>query len=101
MSVIVVVRFSVSDVAKAIEGLRAHGALLEEMTKANKNAGNLGHRVAAGDGELVVVDEWETVEQFEGFYADNANVEHITSELGVTGPPEISVFASVDVPGTF
>ncbi len=49
MSVIVLVRFSVADVAKAIEGLGAHAALLEEITKANKSSGNLGHRVAAGD----------------------------------------------------
>jgi hypothetical protein len=101
VSAIVIVRFPVSDVAKAIDGLRAHAALLEEMTKANKNAGNLGHRVATGDGELVVVDEWETVEQFQGFYANNANIEHITAELGVTGPPAILVLSSVDVPGTF
>ena len=101
MSAIVIVRFPVSDVAKAIDGLRVHAALLEEMTKANKTAGNLGHRVCAGDGELVIVDEWETVEQFQGFYANNANVERITSELGVTGPPAILVVTSVDVPGTF
>jgi hypothetical protein len=47
------------------------------------------------------VDEWETVEQFQGFYADNANVEHISAELGVIGPPAILVLASVDAPGTF
>jgi len=47
------------------------------------------------------VIQWETVEQFQGFYAENANIEHITSELGVTGPPAVSVLASVDVPGTF
>jgi hypothetical protein len=101
VSVIVIVHFPVSDVAKAVDGLRAHAALLEEMTKANKNAGNLGHRVAAGDGELVIVDEWETAEQFQGFYAENANVEHISSELGVTGPPTTLVLTSVDVPGSF
>jgi hypothetical protein len=101
VSVIVIVRFPVSDVAKAVDGLRAQATLLEEMTKANKKGGNLGHRVGAGDGELVIVDEWETVEQFQGFYADNANVEHISAELGVIGSPAILVLASVDAPGTF
>jgi len=101
MSVTVIVHFPVSDVAKAIEGLQGHGALLEEMTAANKNSGNLGHQVFAGDGELVIIDEWETVEQFQGFYAGNANVEQISSSLGVTGPPAVTVLASADVPGTF
>jgi hypothetical protein len=101
MSVTVVAHFPVSDVAKAIEGLQGHASLLEEMTAANKNSGSLGHRVFAGDGELVIIDEWGTVEQFQSFIADNANVGQISSSLGVMGPPALSVLSSVDVPGSF
>ena len=101
MSVTVIIRFPVSDVAKAVEGMRAHASLLEKITESNKNSGNVHHRVLTGDGELVVLDEWETAEQFQSFFEGSSDVQQVISELGVAGPPTVSVFSSVDVPGTF
>jgi hypothetical protein len=65
MSVTVIAQFPVADVAKAIEGLKANAALLEEITEDTKGAGILHHRFVAGAAELVVIDEWETAEQFQ------------------------------------
>jgi len=101
MSVIVVGRFSVPDVAKAIESLTANAALLAEITEDAKRLGGLHHRFLAGDGEIIVEDEWGTAEQFESFFAGNAKVERITTAAGVQGPPAISVYSPVDAPGTF
>jgi hypothetical protein len=91
----------VSDVAEAVDALRARVARLEEMTESNNKAGNLAHRVASGDGEIVIVDEWETVKQFQSLYAESADVEHLSAELGVVGLPVILVLSSVEAPGTF
>jgi hypothetical protein len=101
MSVIVVARFSVPDVAKAIESFTANAALLDEITEDAKRLGGLHHRFLAGDGEIIVEDEWGTAEQFESFFAGNAKVERITTAAGVQGPPAISVYSPVDAPGTF
>ena len=102
MSVVVIARFPVSHFAKAIEGLKAQTALLVKISEDNKRSGGLHHRVAAGDGELIVLDEWATAEQFQSFFEGNADIEQITAALGVTGPPTVSVCAPVDdVPGTF
>lgn len=101
MSVTIVVHFHVADADAAVKGLREHAALLEEMTVANKKAGNVRHRVFKGEGELVIIDEWETVAQFEAFFAGNADVEKISAALGVTGPPIVSIVERADVPGTF
>lgn len=101
MSVVVIVRFQVPDVAKAMEVLSSHAALLEEVTVDAKSKGAIHHRFLAGDGELVVVDEWGAAEQFQGFFAGNASVEQITIAAGVTGPAEVMVFSPVDAPGTF
>jgi hypothetical protein len=102
MSVTVVAQFPVADVPKAIEGLRENAALLEEITEDTRGLGILHHTFVAGEGELVVIDEWEKAEQFQGFFEGNAKVEKVTEAIGVTGPPTISVYNSIDgVPGAF
>jgi heme-degrading monooxygenase HmoA len=101
MSVTVTIRIPVSDVAKAIEGLHGHATLLEEVSASTRGKGALHHRFVAGDGELMVIDEWETAEQFKSFFEGNPQVAEVMTEVGMTGPPTVSVFASVDGPGHF
>jgi hypothetical protein len=99
MSVTAIVHFPVADVAKAIEGLQANAALLEEITEDTKGAGIIHHRFVAGTAELVVIDEWESAEQFQGFFEGNPKVERVTSVIGVTGPPTVTVYNSFEAPG--
>src|ERR1035441_4483383 len=100
MSVVVTIHFPVSDVAKAIEGLHDNAEFLEEITAATKGAGVIHHRFVSGDGELLVIDEWETAEQFQSFFDGNPKVAEVMASIGMTGAPEISVFGSIDVAGT-
>jgi hypothetical protein len=100
MSVVVTVRFPVSDVAKAIQGLHDNAEFLEEITASTKNAGNIHHRFVSGDGELLVIDEWETADQFQSFFDGNPKVAEVMASIGMTGAPEISVYGSVDAAGT-
>jgi heme-degrading monooxygenase HmoA len=61
--------------------------VIEKMDLGGKSApGGLFHWSAQGDGELVVVDVWETPEQFQAF-ADE-KIGPITAEVGVN-PPQI------------
>jgi hypothetical protein len=100
MSVTVTIHFPVSDVAKAIEGLHSNAKFLEEITESTRGAGMLHHRFVSGDGELMVIDEWETAEQFQSFFDGNPKVAEVMASIGMTGPPEITVFGSIDAPGT-
>jgi hypothetical protein len=79
MSVTAIIHFPVSDVAKAVEGLRGQAALLEEITENTKGAGIRHHRFVAGEGELVVIDQWESAEQFHQFFQDNVKVGQVTT----------------------
>lgn len=100
MSVVVTIHFPVSDVATAIQGLHDNAEFLEEITASTMDAGILHHRFVAGEGELVVIDEWESAEQFQKFFDGNPKVAQVMSSIGMTGAPEISVFGSIDAPGT-
>jgi hypothetical protein len=52
-------------------------------------AGGLFHWVAATDDGIRVTDVWETVEQYEQFGAKQ--IGPITQEVGVPGPPVVTV----------
>ena len=98
-SVTVIARFPVADIEKAVAALRASAVLLEEITEDTKGAGIIHHSFVAGDGELVVIDEWETAEKFLAFFEGNPKVAKVTELAGVTGPPDVAIYDEVDAPG--
>ena len=49
--------------------------------------------------KLMVIDEWETAEQFQSFFDGNPKVAEVMASVGMTGPPEITVFGSIDAAG--
>jgi heme-degrading monooxygenase HmoA len=100
MSAVVTIRFPVADVAKAIEGLHAQAAFLDEISEGAKGTGLVHHRFVAGDGEILVIDEWDTPEQFQAFFEGNPKVGEVMGGIGMTGEPEVSVYASIDAAGT-
>ena len=101
MSVIVIARFPVSDVAAGLASLTKNGALLEEISEDSKKLGAIHHTFAAGENELIVIDEWDSAESFQGFFNGNPKVEKITADVGVQGPPTIEVLEQGGAPGSF
>lgn len=99
MSVTIIAHFPVADIEKAIAGLQANAALLEEITEDTKAGGLIHHTFVAGEAELVVIDEWETAEQFQSFFEGNAKVAKITEAIGVTGPPAVAIYNEVEAAG--
>jgi hypothetical protein len=57
VSVVVLARYSVSDVAKAAEWVRAHAEVPEDITAYGKSLGQIGHKMFTDDKDLVVIDE--------------------------------------------
>src|ERR1022692_1172886 len=100
MSVTVTLHIPVSDVTKAIEGLHNNAAVLEQIIVDTKDKGLIHHRFVAGDGELVVIDEWDSAEQFQTFFDSNTKVAEVMNEVGASGPPTITVYQAIDAPGT-
>ena len=99
MSVTVIAHFPVADIAKAIAGLQANAALLEEITEDTKSGGIIHHTFVAGEAELVVIDEWKTAEQFQNFFEGNPKVQRVTELIGVTGPPSVAIYNGFEAPG--
>jgi quinol monooxygenase YgiN len=65
-----------------------------------KKVGAIHHRFLAGEGEVLIVDEWKDPEAFQKFFGDE-RIAGLMQSAGVAGPPEVSVYQTMDSPDLF
>jgi quinol monooxygenase YgiN len=86
------------DVAAFRATLSGRAEELKAVAERGRSAGAIHHRFGVGPDFVLVVDEWESVEQFEAFFSSPELREFVAS-AGGTGAPAITVaeaVASVD-----
>jgi quinol monooxygenase YgiN len=74
--------------------------LVEELTEKAKAGGCTSHRFAVGEGQIIVVDQWESAEQFQAFIG-SPEIQQVLGQMGATGEPQITVGAAKGFPGEF
>ena len=90
MSVLVLGKFQ-GDTAKFRQSLVDRAGEFAKISEMARAAGGVHHRFGVGDGYVVLVDEWETAEQFQQFFA-NPDLQAFIGEIGADpAPPEIIV----------
>ena len=94
MSVLVIGKFQ-GDTAKFRQALTDRADEFAKITDASRSAGAIHHRFGIGDGFVVLVDEWESVEQFQQFFS-NPDLQAFIGSVGAApAPPEITVSEAV------
>ncbi|MGF7235131.1 MAG: hypothetical protein ACQSGP_09250 [Frankia sp.] len=100
MSVTVLVKFVVDPAV--------FGALLseraEEFAKISgdgKAQGCLHHQFVAGDDHVLAVDEWESADAFQKFFANQTEIPVLMQAGGVSTPPEVTVYQSLNSADSF
>ena len=84
----VLITFKVpGDTAKFRAALEERGDEFAAIAERAKGQGAIHHRFGIGDGFVVVVDEWETAEQFESFFSD-PELQAFIGDVGGSGGPE-------------
>jgi heme-degrading monooxygenase HmoA len=63
--------------------------------------GALHHEFVKGDGEVWIVDEWESGEQFQQFFSSQPKIGELMADAGVTEPPDIKIYEIMDSPDKF
>ena len=101
MSVIVLIHVPIADIAKARQTIASRAALLEEISEDSKKLGAQHHRFLQSNGELIVLDEWDTAEGFHEFFDANPKIQQLSREAGVSGTPRILILSPVEAAGTF
>jgi len=101
MSVVITAKFQ-GDVATFRQALTDHGDQFAKMAaEAQASGGGLHHRFAVGDGFVLVVDEWETVEHFQKFFS-NPDLQALIAKSGAAPqPPEITIAEAISSPDEY
>ena len=99
MAVTVIVRLKV-DPARMKKLFADRATELGEVRDRAMSAGAVHHLFAAGDGEVVIVDEWNDAASFGKFF-DDPTIAGFMAETGVEGPPEVSMYEILDSPDRF
>ena len=100
MSVLIIGKFQ-GDTAKFRQSMEERGDEFAKIAEESKGVGALHHRFGIGDGYVVIVDEWESVEQFQSFMANPDLQAFIGSVGGAPVPPEVIVAEAVTSPDEF
>jgi heme-degrading monooxygenase HmoA len=74
---------------------------LLQIAQRGKSMGAIHHRFATTDGEIVVIDEWESREQFERFFNESTDIAEFMQAVGVQSQPEISFLEPLSVGDEF
>jgi quinol monooxygenase YgiN len=101
MSVVITLKFH-GDVATFRQALTDHS---EEFAKfaaeARESGGGIHHRFAVGDGFVLVVDEWQSVEHFQKFFA-NPDLQALIAQSGAAPePPEVTIAEAISSPDEY
>jgi heme-degrading monooxygenase HmoA len=102
MSVTVGLRIAV-DPERMLEALVSDRERLLAISERAKQLGCLHHRFFANvdGGEALVVDEWESAEAFQQFFAAGEDIREMMGAAGVNSEPELKFWRELDTPDKF
>ncbi len=90
------------DVAVFAKALAERADEFRAIGEKARAAGALHHRFGFGDGYVHVIDEWESIGEFEAFFSEPTMQAFIGSTGGDTSaPPEMVVSEAVSSPDEF
>jgi quinol monooxygenase YgiN len=100
MSVLVIGKFQ-GDAGQFRQALTDRADEFAKIAEGSRPAGAIHHRFGIGDGFIVLVDEWESVEQFQQFFA-NPELQAFVGSVGAApAPPEITITEAITSPDQF
>jgi heme-degrading monooxygenase HmoA len=89
------------DTERFLAFVRDEGSRLKAIADSAREQGCLHHQFGVGDGHVVVIDEWESPEQFQRFFEGNEEIEAVMQAAGAQGEPDIRFSEAIDSPDRF
>jgi heme-degrading monooxygenase HmoA len=96
MSVLMTLR-AAGDPAELERRAAANPEGMAALIESAQSHGLISHRFyGAGEGDIMVLDEWGSAEDFQAFFAANPQIQELMAEVGVSAPPEIKFWRQLD-----
>ncbi|HUJ05297.1 MAG TPA: antibiotic biosynthesis monooxygenase [Streptosporangiaceae bacterium] len=101
MSILVIGKFK-GNTATFRQALTDRADEFRRIAADAQGAGGIHHRFGIGDGEVVLVDEWESIEHFQQFFA-NPELQAFIGSVGAdpASPPDITIAEAVRSPDQY
>jgi hypothetical protein len=100
MGVLVIGKFQ-GDTAAFRQALSDRAGEFVKYADMARAAGGVHHRFGVGDGFVIIVDEWESVEHFQQFFSNPELQAFIGSVGAVPAPPEMIIAEAVTSPDQY
>jgi hypothetical protein len=76
--------------------------LFKSIAERGRSKGAIHHMFVAGDGEVMVVDEWDSAENFLAFFEETGEeIGSIMQQAGVANQPQPAFWRPLDTPDRF
>ncbi len=96
MAVLMTLRVK-GDIAKLEQLASEHPDTLPAIGEKAKQFGVISHRFYGNDdGEIMVVDEWESAEGFQRFFESTPQIPQFMESVGVTSQPEVKFWRKLE-----
>ena len=100
MSLLVIGKFQ-GDTALFQRALVERSSEFEKVAERARADGGIHHRFGVGDGYVVIIDEWASLEQFQNFFG-NPEIQAFIGSVGAAPlPPEIIIAEAVSSPDEY
>jgi heme-degrading monooxygenase HmoA len=78
-----------------------NGDKLKEIAGRARELGCIHHRFAADNGDVVVMDEWESEDAFHKFFDGADDVREVMEQMGVQSEPQVTFFRPLETGDDF
>ncbi len=96
MSVLMTFR-AVGDPGELERRAAANPGAMQALIAKAKNHGLVSHRFhGTSDGDIMVLDEWETERGFHEFFEQSPEIQAMMAEVGVSAPPEVKFWRELE-----
>jgi heme-degrading monooxygenase HmoA len=91
-----------ADPAKLEQYAADHQDKMREIADRAKAGGCLSHAFyGSEDGQVLVVDEWDSPESFQSFFESDQDIPQMMQEIGVTSEPRTNFFRKLETHDEF
>jgi heme-degrading monooxygenase HmoA len=90
------------DPDRFMEVVGQNGDLLTTVSERSRSKGALHHQFLAGDDHVMVIDEWDTAENFLAFFEESGEeIGSLMQQSGITNQPQPVFWRPLDTPDRF
>jgi heme-degrading monooxygenase HmoA len=101
MSVLMTLRVA-GDPSRAEQMASDQAETIKGVSEKARASGCLSHRFyGSDDGQILVVDEWESPEAFQQFFESTPEIPAMMADMGVTSEPDVTFWRQLDTNDDF